>query len=235
MKIRILLLPVIIAAAGFAQPDVPELKQWATDLTGTLTTQQTDHINSQLKTFEDSTSNQLVVLIIKSLDGYPIEELAYEIASRNKIGTAKNNNGVLLLIAIDDRKLRIEVGYGLEGALPDALTSSIIRNEITPHFRSGDYYAGVTAGINAIIAASAGEYTAEPTDDFTSIDDFWVFLILFIALMIIVNVIPWAKRSGGSTYYGGGGYSGGWSSGSSGGGFSGGGGSFGGGGSSGSW
>lgn len=233
---RILLLVLISSFQFFAQPKLPELKMWATDQTNTLKPNELTDLNSRLKTYEDTTSNQLVALMITTLNDYPIEEYSHEVVSKNKIGTEKHDNGVLLLVAKNDRKLRIEVGYGLEGALPDALASSIIRNVIVPKFKNNEYYAGISDGINAIIATIAGEYKAEP--DSGSDGDggsiiFTVFVIIFIIIMLFGKST--GGRSGGF-YYGGSSGSGGFSSGGfSSGGFSGGGGSFGGGGASGSW
>lgn len=138
---------------------------WATDLTNTLNQSELSELNRRLKTYQDTTSNQVLVLMIPSLEGYPIEMLAEETATKNKIGTEKNDNGILLLIAKDDRELRIEVGYGLEGAVPDAIASSIIRNVIRPNFRNDDYYAGISEGINAIISAIGGEYKSVEADE----------------------------------------------------------------------
>jgi uncharacterized protein len=222
---------------GFAQPQIPELKMWATDLSNTLSQSELQDLNTRLKSYQDSSSNQIVVLIIPTLEGYPIEMLAEETATKNKIGTEKNDNGILLLIAKDDRELRLEVGYGLEGAVPDAIASSIIRNVIRPRFRDNDYYLGINDGINSIIAAIGGEYKAEDADN----DGGFPFIFLIIIIIIAFSFM----RGGGPFVQGGvyrtGTHSRGWSSGSSswggssGGGFSGGGGSFGGGGASGSW
>ncbi len=123
-------------SVGFAQPQIPKLKMWATDLTNTLSQSELQDLNTRLKSYQDTTSNQIVVLMIPSLEVYPIEMLAEETATKNKIGTEKNDNGILVLIAKDDRELRLEVGYGLEGAVPDAIASSIIRNVIRPRFRT---------------------------------------------------------------------------------------------------
>lgn len=221
---------------GFAQPQIPKLKMWATDLTNTLSQSELQDLNERLKSFQDTTSNQIVVLMIPSLENYPIEMLAEETATKNKIGTEKNDNGILLLIAKDDRELRLEVGYGLEGSVPDAIASSIIRNVIRPQFRDNNYYLGINDGINAIIAAIGGEYKAEDADD----NGGFPFIIL-----IIIIIVAFSFMRGGGPFVPGGVYrtgthSRGWSSGSSSwggssGGFSGGGGSFGGGGASGSW
>ncbi len=223
-------------SVGFAQPQIPKLKMWATDLTNTLSQSELQDLNERLKSFQDTTSNQIVVLMIPSLENYPIEMLAEETATKNKIGTEKNDNGILLLIAKDDRELRLEVGYGLEGSVPDAIASSIIRNVIRPRFRDNDYYLGINEGINSIIAAIGGEYKAEDADD----NGGFPFVIL-----IIIIIVAFSFMRGGGPFIPGGVYrtgthSRGWSSGSSSwggssGGFSGGGGSFGGGGASGSW
>jgi uncharacterized protein len=166
--------------------------------------------------------------------------LSHEIATKNNIGTKENNNGVLFLVAKEDRQMRIEVGYGLEGALPDATSNSIIRNEVTPLFREGNYTKGVVAGLNAIVAATRGEYTAtEPKDEDNGKKGFSWFWLLFLIFFFILPRIRGGKRLGSGMIYYGGGFGGGSSGGSFGGGgfggFSGGGGSFGGGGSSGSW
>lgn len=125
-----------------------------------------DNLEMMLARHEDSTSNQIAIYIISSLEGEPIEQLSLRVAHDEwKLGQAKNDNGVLLLIAIDDRKMRIEVGQGLEGALTDARCSQIIRNEIAPHFRGERYDDGVTSAITAIIASIAGEYNAEASEN----------------------------------------------------------------------
>jgi uncharacterized protein len=232
----------------FAQPAVPELKSYATDLTNTLSSEELAQLNNRLKAFEDTTSNQLVILMISTLDDYPLEYYSMDVAEKNKIGTRGHDNGALLLIVKNDRKLRIEVGYGLEGALPDALANSIIRNVIVPHFKRNDYYTGISYGTEAIIKATAGEYTAPPDDDKKKKSPGSISTIIFIIIFIIFFFLRGGRGRrgrGGLVFLPGlGGFSGGsrgssWGGsgfgGFSGGGFSGGGGSFGGGGSSGSW
>jgi len=240
MKLYFFLFLILISPV-FAQPEIPALKMWATDLTGTLTQSELNQLNTRLKSYADTTSNQIIVLMIPSLNDYPIEMLSEEIATKNKIGTKKNNNGILLIIAKDDRELRIEVGYGLEGVVPDAIASSIIRNVIRPQFRDNNYYLGINDGIDAIIKAIGGEYKAENSEEEQGFP-FIIFIIIIFVIFIFMK--------GGGPFVPGGIYrtgtrSGGWTSGTSswggssgwsgGGGFSGGGGSFGGGGASGSW
>jgi len=237
---RYLFFIFLISAAALAQPHFPTLTKWATDLSGTLTAPQINTLNVRLSTFEDSTSTQLLMLMIYTLDDIPIEDYAYETATKNKIGSKEFDNGALFLIAKNDKKLRIEVGYGLEGALPDALASSIIRNVVVPHFKNDDYYAGISAGIDAMILAVKGEYTADPASGDDDEGGSIISTIMFIIFIIIMALVRGGgRRLGGSIYYGGGlggrSWGGSSSSGGSFGGFSGGGGSFGGGGSSGSW
>jgi uncharacterized protein len=156
---------VTYSVSALAQKPIPEL--WGLqvhDEAKVLSQQTADMLENRLRAFEDSTSNQIAILIVRSLDGEPIEEYSLRVAEKWKLGQESKDNGVLLLISVDDRKMRIEAGYGLEGVLTDALCSRIIRNEIAPHFRKDDYDGGVTAGIDAIISGIGGEYTADDTD-----------------------------------------------------------------------
>ena len=141
-------------------PDRPSGR--VTDRTGTLTRDQILRLEQKLAAFERETTNQIAVLLIPSLEGDSLEDYSIRLAEKWKIGQQGRNNGVILLIVKNDRKLRIEVGYGLEGALPDALAGTIIRNEISPRFREGQFYQGIDAGVNAVIAATKGEYKAGP-------------------------------------------------------------------------
>ncbi len=237
---KILLPFVLFCQILYSQPVVPELKLWATDFTNTLTSSELNQLNKKLKDYEDTTSTQLVVLMISSLQDYPIEYYTLEVAEKNKIGTEKNDNGLLLLVVKNDRKVRIEVGYGLEGAVPDALAGSIIRNVMIPYFRQNDYYGGIEAGVDAVIKAAAGEYKQDKKEETKPVSGFFsIMFILFIIYMIFIRrgrrsgliFLPGAlgglggRRSSSWGGFGGGGF----------GGFSGGGGGFGGGGASGSW
>lgn len=224
-----------------AQTEFPVLKTYATDFTSTLDNSELNTLNSTLKTFDDSTSNQVVFLMIHSLNGYPMDDYTYQTALKNKIGSAKSNNGVLFFVAKEDRKMRIEVGYGLEGALPDALASSILRNEVRPYFKQGDYYHGIVAGINAIVAATKGEYKGDGKDE-SGKSGHIPFVFLFIVFIILSSIFRRGGGRGGGllpwiflgSMGGSGRSSGGWGGGGFGG-FSGGGGGFGGGGASGGW
>ena len=139
-------------------PSVPQLHEHVTDFTNTLQYSEWRTIETELKRFEDSTSTQIAVVMIQSLQGDDIADYSLKIAEANKIGTKGKDNGLVILISKDDKKIRFEVGYGLEGSLPDALCDQIIRNEIRPRFRDGDYFGGIRAGVDAAIMATKGEY-----------------------------------------------------------------------------
>lgn len=159
----------MISLSAFAQKAIPEL--WGLhvhDEAHILSQQTVDNLEGRLKKYGDSTSNQLAILVIQSLDGDVLEDYSLRVSEKWKLGQKDKDNGALLLIAVDDHKMRIEAGYGLEGVLPDAICNRIIRNEIAPNFRKENYDAGITAGINGMIAAIGGEYKAEGTDSNSS-------------------------------------------------------------------
>jgi uncharacterized protein len=187
---------------------------------------------------------------VPSLNGEEIDDFSLNVARNWKLGQKQDKNGVLLIVAINDHKMRIEVGFGLEGALTDALSGEIIRNEIAPHFKAGDYFGGLMAGVTAIDKATHGEYKATgathhpqqgPNIPVGTLLFWMIFFIIILASHVRFRRYRnqwlgpvWISSpssgfgSGGSSGWGGGGFSGG-------GGYSGGGGSFGGGGASGGW
>ncbi len=225
-----------------AQPEIPQLKNYANDFTNTLSSSELRRIDDGLRAFDNKTSNQVVFFMNRSLEDYPLEMYTYDVAEKNKIGTKEHSNGVLFYVAKNDRKMRIEFGYGLDGALPDALASSILRNEVKPYLQQGDFYSGVVLGLNAIMSAIVGEYTRKDSDDE---EDNKGFPLIYVIIFIIIMLLSRGGRGGGlgtllllGTLGGrrsGGGFGGGSFGGGGFGGFSGGGGSFGGGGASGGW
>ena len=219
---------------------IPRLTEYVTDQTGTLAPEVRQALNDSLAAFDKATSTQIVVVILPTIGIDAIEEVSLKIVEENGVGRKGKDNGVLLLVIRDDRLLRIEVGYGLEGVLTDALSAQIIRKEIVPHFRNGDYASGIQAGVSAIMRATRNEYVADPQDDDTKGVDVSTIITLLVILFIISRMIRRNSSGigrGGFPPIGGGWGGGGFGGGSfgGGGGFSGGGGSFGGGGSSGSW
>lgn len=232
---------LLLSFMSFAQRAVPEHGGvWVHDEAHVLSAATVAQLESVLKAERDSTSNQIAVLIVPSLEGDDIDSYGIRVADAWKVGQKDKDNGAILLIAIQDRKMRIEVGQGLEGVLTDAMSSRINRNEIAPRFRQGDYDGGVKAGVAAIIQTIKGEYvnTDPPTHRKRSGRSPWLTVIFIIILLIVMS-----RRRGGGGLGGywaagtllGGGFRGGnddsWGSGSD----YGGGGSFGGGGSSDSW
>lgn len=183
--------------------EIPEFTgHWVVDETGSLSPQATMELEGFLKIHRDSTSNQIAVYLINSLEGDDIDDYAVRVFERWKLGQAGKDNGVLLLISLGDRKMRIEVGRGLEGVLTDLMSSKINRNEVAPRFRQGDIEGGVKAGVYAITQVIKGEYTNDsPVRKKSSRRNSLLPVLITLAIIIFLS-----RRRGG----GGGGY---WSSG----------------------
>ncbi len=242
---------------GFAQEFPANQQRLVNDFTNTLSSQQIAQLEQKLIAFDDSTSNQIAVVLVKTVGDYDINEYALELGRKWGVGSQGKNNGVILLVAIGDRKLSIQTGYGLEGALPDIYTKRIIENDIKPYFKEGNYYQGIEAGTNSIISLIKGEYKSDRKKAQNPVNRGGAGLIVIIIVVLIFIIgrkggggggnevftgrgmaegLFWGLLLGGGrggsrgNGFGGGGFGG------SGGGFGGfGGGSFGGGGSSGSW
>ena len=170
-----------------AEPAFPELTSRVVDEASLFSAAQKAELESTLENHENNTSNQIVVVTLKSLDGYDIRDYGLELGRAWGIGQKDKNNGVLLIIAPNERKVSIEVGYGLEGALPDATAKSIIDQEILPYFKEGDYFGGAKFGVDAIISAIKGEYVPYEVESssksfkFTDLIMPLIFLFVFIA------------------------------------------------------
>jgi uncharacterized protein len=195
-KLLSILLILAVFIPGFGQDVLPEPNppRLVTDAANVLTPEQREILEHKLVALDDSTSNQIAVVLIKTLGDYGIDEYANKLFREWGIGNKGTNNGVLLIAAIDDRKVRIEVGYGLEGAIPDIITASIIRNEIGPSFREGNYFRGIDNAINALTKAAAGEYKVKKSkkkvkgygeEGGGSIVGFILIIIVVIILAII--------------------------------------------------
>ncbi|MBK8952248.1 MAG: TPM domain-containing protein [Chitinophagaceae bacterium] len=250
MKKLFLIFTLILSFSAFAQidefvPAKPNPPKLVNDKTGTLTEQQIDALERKLVSYDDSTSNQIAVVIIPTTGDYGVEAVALEIIRRWGVGNKDINNGIVLLIAKNDRKIRIETGYGLEGAIPDVTAKSIIDNDLTPNFKAENYYRGIDEATNSIIQAAAGEYKAPAGYGSKNGKERFPFIWVVGVILVIVFLTMAAPPGSGGTYVSRGGYRG-WTGGgggsSSGGGWSGGGGfggfgggSGGGGGASGGW
>ena len=152
----------LVVFAAWAQVAVPPLKARVTDLTGTLTPEQSAALEQRLQSFEARKGSQIAVLMVPTTKPEAIEQYALRVAEQWQIGRGKVDDGAILVVAKDDRELRIEVGYGLEGALNDATASRIIREVIVPRFREGDFYGGINAGVDRMIRVIDGEPLPEP-------------------------------------------------------------------------
>lgn len=256
MKRFLLFIPVLLfSVCALAQiekvtPKRPNPPRLVNDFTNTLTEEQKAALENKLVAFDDSTSNQIAIVIIPTTGDYSVEEVGLQILRDWGVGNKEKNNGIVLLVAKDDHKIRIEVGYGLEGAVPDIIANSIIDNDIKPNFKNDNYYRGLDQATDDLIKASAGEYTAPDGYGKKRGIGFGTIFFIIIILFAILGGIGGRKGGGGSGlgnfgagwiigsmmsggFRGGGGSGGGWSGGGGFGGFGGGGG--GGGGASGSW
>ena len=252
---------LVVAAARGAETLPPAPRDHFNDHAGMVSPQVANRLNTQLTEFERETSNQIVVAIYPKMQSdSSIEDYTVRVAQSWKVGTAERRNGAVLFVFRDDRSLFIQVGYGLEGVLPDARCKQIIENEITPRFRSGDFEGGIAAGVQAILASIRGEYqgtgatVADRENRTQGGGGLPSGIIGFIILILIMRGVfgnrrntvytplgrramwnfPGSRGGFGGGNWGGGSWGGGGSSGG-GGSFSGGGGSFGGGGAGGRW
>lgn len=251
-----LLFPFFAAAA---EPSYPALSGRIVDGAKLLDAEASARIAGKLKAHEDKTTDQVVVATVPSLQGLSIEDYANGLFRAWGLGDKAKNNGALLLVAPNERKVRIEVGYGLEGALTDALSKVIITTAVAPKFKNGDFAGGIEGGVDAILSILTGDAEewqrrAQVREDESS----WAedLAVIFVMIMVFILIVSFMRELGrasggarrhrmrdgrwvtlppsGGSGWSGGSSSGGWSSGSSGG-FSGGGGSSGGGGASGDW
>jgi uncharacterized protein len=230
--------------AQWAQAELkfPALSGQVVDTAGMIDSDSKERLSQMLRAHEELTTEQVVVVTLPDLQGSTIEDFGYQLGRFWGIGQKGKDNGALLIVAKDERKVRIEVGYGLEDRLTDAQSSVIINQIITPAFKQGDFVGGISKGTEAIVQVLGGDPLAEPVvgasggDDVTDWKMSLLFLILFVAF-IYINM-RWGRALGGlgGGYIGSGGGGGFGSAGSGGGGgMRGGGGSFGGGGASGGW
>jgi uncharacterized protein len=239
-------------------PPIPaQPSQYVVDLAGVIDAGTRARLNDMLKDLEAKTTAQMVVLTLNSLEGEPLESFSHQTAVKWGIGQKGKDNGVLITVAVKEHKYRIEVGYGLEGPLPDSLVGSIGRQYLVPHFRKGDYAGGIAAAVGEIaktisrgaVGGQAGEVPGgEPGGTAPQAETpggqqnipalLFTIIFVIVGLGVFAFVIPRLikRASGGVWFSGGSSGGGGWSSsGGDSGGFSGGGGDFGGGGASGEW
>jgi uncharacterized protein len=237
------------AGASAAERLPPPPTAYFNDYAGVVSAADARRLDAKLRQFAEETSTQVVVAIFRKLPSPSLEDFTVRTAQSWRVGRKDWDNGAVLFVFVDDHKMRIETGYGLEGALPDQLAARILDNEVRPRFRAGDWAAGLEAGIDAIIAATRGEYKPPPKPK-PGVPIVPILIVVFFVVLALWLVAQgsrqlnvgrtYGSRGGrrGGGYWGGGWGGGGWGGGGGGlggGGFSGGGGSFGGGGASSSW
>lgn len=189
----VLSLMILMPSVAFAY-DVPPNDGFVTDTVGILAKDQEASLEQRLRQYRDETSNEIAVVIVKSLHGEAIEDAGLEIGRKWGVGSTKNN-GILLLIAYDDHEVRFDVGYGLEGAVPDLVAKGIIDEDIVPAFRDGDYFTGIASTIDSLQKHIGGEYTAEryAATDGDGISGSALFFFGFIVLQWLIAILGRTK------------------------------------------
>lgn len=172
------------ALTVWAQTAVPELTRRVTDLAATLSTEQAAALEDRLAAFEAASGSQIAVLIVPTLGGEDIAQFGIRVAEQWKIGRDKIDDGVILIVSKNDRKLRLEVGYGLEGAIPDAIAKRVIAETITPYFKAGDFAAGIDAGVTQLMRLIEGEALPPPAARASETDGEDVFVLLVVGGLI---------------------------------------------------
>ena len=197
MKRLLICITLFIAIVQIAQgqdllkkPTPPRL---VNDAGKVLSAEQANILEEKLVALDNSSSNQIAIVTIPTLNGYDVADYANKLFRDWKIGNTKTNNGVLILVAVAEHKIRIEVGYGLEGAIPDITASSIIDNDLTPNFKQGNYFRGFNLAIESLSKAAVGEYNvARPKKDSGGGS-----ILGFIIILFVIIVIVGSSRGGG--------------------------------------
>src|SRR5690606_19651031 len=192
IKLYVVIVSVLTAVGLLqAQEFPPTPNKLVNDYTQTLSTAEMQHLERKLVAFDDSTSTQIAVVMMQSTGQYDIADYGVRLAQQWGIGGKEHDNGILLLVALGDRAVTIQTGYGVEGAVPDAIAYRIIENEIKPAFRQGDYFTGIDRATDALIAYTKGEYQASPRKEGGGVGS------LVLILIIMVVIIALFSRGGG--------------------------------------
>ncbi|UII33972.1 YgcG family protein [Fulvivirga ulvae] len=193
--LQLFLLCFLSHSYGQGIQSVPDLWQRVTDQTGTLSSSEVDRLERNLRALEQDKGSQVAVLIVSTTEPEPIEDYGIRVAEKWELGRKDIDDGVILLIAKNDRRVRIEVGYGLEGTIPDATAKRIIDNYIIPNFRQGNFYAGIDEGVEALSTAIQGEELSEPSaHDKSSEETEFPYFILVVVFVIAAQAL--SKRMG---------------------------------------
>jgi len=196
-KLLLLLHFLVFASLTFAQEFPQKSNTLVTDYTGTLSNSEKQQLEDKVVAFNDSTSTQLAIVLIKSVGDYDISQYGTMLIREWGIGQKGKNNGVLMLVAINDRKVTIQTGYGIEGALTDAATQQIIQKDLKPNFKAGNYYAGLNQATDHIIQYTKGEFKADPKAKRQSRNEGKGGSSGFIIIIVIVIIIIVMRNRGG--------------------------------------
>ncbi|MBW3467401.1 TPM domain-containing protein [Arthrospiribacter ruber] len=196
MSLRFLLTCIFFLSVSllFAQtdfPDVPQPPRLVNDFTNTLSDQESSNLERKLRAYNDSTSTQVTIVMIRSVGPYDISDYTFQLGDKWGIGQKDKDNGVLILAAMEDRKVFIATGYGMEGVIPDALAKRIVSQLIVPNFRMEDYYVGLDKATDMIFKLASGEYQA---DKVTSSGENFGALIFFLIMVFLFVIIPIIKN-----------------------------------------
>ncbi len=193
-RAALILLMAVLPLSAFAYVSPGDPTGFVSDFAKVVPEAERMELEMRLRAFSASTTNEIALVTIPSLQGDYIENYAVKLFDEWGIGSKKNNNGVLVVLAIEDRALRIEVGYGLEGALPDSVADRIIQNEMVPALRNGDYAEALSRGTEAIIAATRGEYTASEQISIPDIESWAPFIMFgFVVLQWLLAILARTK------------------------------------------
>ncbi|RRA99097.1 TPM domain-containing protein [Larkinella rosea] len=209
VRILLILLFAVFAIQTYGQddviPDKPNPQRLVNDYVGILKPDERARLEEKLRVYNDSTSTQIVILIVKSTEPYPIGDFSFQVGRKWGVGQKGQNNGLVLTWVPSTRKVFIATGYGLEGAITDAISKRIVSQIIAPHFKKEEWYAGLDEATTEIIQRARGEYKADASDDSDAGDGIIFFLIIFVIIIVII----WISRNrggGGSNRNRGGGF-----------------------------
>lgn len=192
IKYIILFILMLSTVAGYAQndfPDPPSPPRLVNDFTGTLSKEEVNALEQKMLAYEDSTTSQVSIVLIRSIGPYDISDYTIQLAEKWGIGRKDRENGVLILAALDDRKVFIATGYGMEGAIPDIMARRIIDQVIVPSFRMEDYYAGLDKATDMIFKLASGEYKAEEAAQRGNSGGAGFFVMMFIFIFVILPLV----------------------------------------------
>lgn len=184
--------------------DIPKPKGYVSDYAGMLTSEQVSSLEQKLREFEKATSNEIAILIIPSLEGENLEEFSLKVASTWGVGKKKVGNGILILIAKNDHKMRIEIGYGLEGVVPDGAAGYIIRKYMTPKFKDGHFYKGINDAVDSLMKATNKEYADEFKKEMDRDNVIKLAIILTVVGAIVTVLVAFIHWTISGTFCGGG-------------------------------